>query len=354
MNEPRMGKKLRYSLTLLLLLGLVAYIVHKVRTNPEWQNFDFAQFHATLIRLDYRFLLIALAIIYSTYLLRSLRWREFLLPIKETSISNLLTATIIGFGGLALLGRPGELVRPYLISRKEDMPVSTQMAVWVLERVYDLAMIIVIVGGVLYFSLEGEELSPSGGQALAHLRMAGLTILALALCGIAVLVFFRRYWESWVPRMMALLGFLPPRLVERLRKILEEFGHGLSSLRSGRAFLMGSLYTSLVWISISVGYFLTLKAFGPPLSNFSFAAAVLVMGFAIAGSMLQVPGIGGGTQVFTALALTELFGVRPEVAASAAIILWLLTFVAVVPPALIFLLREGLSWRKLRLLAAAE
>ncbi len=136
--------------------------------------------------------------------------------------------------------------------------------------------------------------------------------------------------------------------------MLEQFGQGLSSLRSSRAFFMGLLYTILVWMSISVGYFITLKAFGPPLSDLSFAAAVLVMGFAIAGSLLQVPGIGGGTQVFTIICLTELFRVRPEMAASAAFILWLLTFVAVVPPAVIFSIREGLSWRKLRLLTTAE
>jgi hypothetical protein len=46
--------------------------------------------------------------------------------------------------------------------------------------------------------------------------------------------------------------------------------------------------------------------------------------------------------------------VRPEAATSAALVLWLLTFVAVVPPALILLFRERLSLRKLRLLAAAE
>ena len=349
-----MGKKSGYLLSSLLFLGLVAYIVYRVRTNPEWQNFDLAQFQATLSRLDYRILLIALTMVYSTYLLRALRWREFLLPIKSTSVSNLLTATIIGFGGLALLGRPGELVRPYLISRKEDIPVSTQMAVWVLERVYDLSMIIVIVGGVSYFSVWGEEFSQSRSQALPHIRTAGLTILSLTLCGIAGLVLFRLYWQSWVPRLLAWIGFLPPRLLGKLRELLEQFGHGLSSLRSRRAFLMGLLYTTLVWMSVSVGFFLTLKAFGPPLSNFSFSAAVLVMGFAIVGSLLQVPGIGGGTQVFTIIALTDLFHVRPEVATSAALVLWLLTFVAVVPPALIFSVREGLSWRKLRLLTAAE
>jgi hypothetical protein len=349
-----MSRKLRYGLTAVLFVALLGWVVYKVRHNPEWQNFEFAQFQATLVRLDYRFLLVALVTIYSTYLLRSLRWREFLLPIKATSVFNLLTATIIGFGGLALLGRPGELVRPYLISRKEELPITTQMAVWVLERVYDLSMIIVIVGGVMYFWLSAGDLRRGSAAALHHVRAAGLSILIMTVAGIVVLVLFRRYWRSFVPWLVARLRFLPARLVKGIRSVCEDFGQGLSSLRSSRAFFVGVAYTAAVWLSISLGYFITLRAFGPPLSDFSFAAAVTVMGFAIAGSMLQVPGIGGGNQVFTILALTELFGVRPEIATSAALVLWLLTFVAVVPPALIFLLREGLSWRKLRLLTASE
>ena len=349
-----MSRKLRYVLTVGLSLALAGWVVYKVRHNPEWRNFDFSQFQAMLLRLDYRYLLVALFAIYSTYLLRSLRWREFLMPIKMTSITNLFTATVIGFGGLALLGRPGELVRPYLISRKEAMPVTTQMAVWVLERVYDLSMIVVIVGGVMFFSLDAEDVSPGKTRALQYLRTAGLAALVMTLIGIGALVLFRRYWNTLVPWMMGRLQFLPGPLVKGLRAICEDFGQGLSSLRSSRAFLMGLLYTTLVWLSISLGYFVTLRAFGPPLSEFSFAAAVTVMGFAIGGSLLQVPAIGGGTQVFTIIALTEVFDVRPEAATSAALVLWLLTFVAVVPPALILLFRERLSLRKLRLLAVSE
>ncbi len=346
-----MSRRLQLSISGLVLLALGAYVYYKVRTSPEWQNFDFERFQATVAHLDYRFLVVALVMIYSTYLLRSLRWREFLLPIKAASVWNLLSATVIGFGGLALLGRPGELLRPYLIARKEEMPLTTQMAVWVLERIYDLCMVILLAAAAMYF-YSSADASPSGqSRTMTGIRAAGVTIMGMTAAGIVALALFRRYWESWAPKLTAPL---PARLQPGIRKVLQDFGQGLESLRSGRAFGMGVLYTVLVWASISVGYFFTLKAFGPPLSEFSFPAAVLVMGFAIGGSMLQVPGIGGGSQVVTIVALTELYGVRLEMATSAAIILWLLTFVAVVPPALLFLFREGLTWRKLRLLAAEE
>lgn len=349
-----MGNKVRYIVTALLFLVLLAFAVHKIRTSPEWQDFDSARFTAALIQIDYRFLLLALVSIYSTYLLRAIRWREFLLPIKNTSIANLLSATIIGFGGLALLGRPGELVRPYLISRKEELPISTQMAVWLIERIYDLSIVIVLLGGVLYFSVQGQALGREHARTAAHLRAGGATLVAFTVLASVGIILYRRCWTAVVPWLASRLGFLPARFVHKMQGSLEDFGRGLSAVRSTRAFVMGLVYTVFIWASISVGYFLTLRAFGPPLSQFSFVSTVVIMGFAIAGSMLQLPGIGGGTQVFTILALTELFKVRPEMATSAAIILWLLTFIAVVPPAIYLLVREGLSLRKLRLLAASE
>jgi hypothetical protein len=349
-----MGSKSRLLVTVLLFVVLVAFAVRKVQTSPEWQDFDFARFSAALRQVDFRFLLLALVFIYSTYLLRSLRWREFLLPIKDTSVRNLLTATIIGFGGLALLGRPGELIRPYLISKKEDLPVSTQMAVWLIERIYDLSMVIILLSSVLYFSVQGQALGRQHPETAAHIRAGAAMIIVMTLGGIVAIALYRRYWASAVPWLASRMSFLPPQALNKGRTTLEHFGHGLSGVRSTRAFGMGLLYTLLVWACISGGYYLTLKAFGRPLSEFTFVSTVVVMGFAIVGSMLQVPGIGGGTQVFTILALTELFKVRPEMATSAALILWLLTFFAVVPPALVFLIHEGLSWRKLRLLTASE
>ena len=37
----------------------------------------------------------------------------------HANFGKLLTATVIGFTGIVLLGRPGELIRPYLIAVRE-------------------------------------------------------------------------------------------------------------------------------------------------------------------------------------------------------------------------------------------
>jgi hypothetical protein len=75
---------------------------------------------------------------------------------------------------------------------------------------------------------------------------------------------------------------------------------------------------------------------------------LILMGFVSFGSIVQIPGVGGGMQVVSVLVLTELFGVRVELATSFALFLWALTFVAIVPVGLVLGLKEGLDWHSLK------
>ena len=63
--------------------------------------------------------------------------------------------------------------------------------------------------------------------------------------------------------------------------------------------------------------------------------------------MVQLPGVGGGAQLATIATLNHIFDVPPELAASCGIMLWLVTFFAVVPLGLILAHREHLSLREL-------
>jgi glycosyltransferase 2 family protein len=71
------------------------------------------------------------------------------------------------------------------------------------------------------------------------------------------------------------------------------------------------------------------------------------MGSSMVGSLIQLPGVGGGSQLATIAALQHIFDVPEELAASCGIMLWLVTFVAVVPLGLLLAHRERLSLRQL-------
>ena len=75
---------------------------------------------------------------------------------------------------------------------------------------------------------------------------------------------------------------------------------------------------------------------------------VIALGFVAFGSVLQIPGVGGGMQIATVLVLTELYGVSLEAASGIALVLWIITFVVIVPLGLVLAFHEGIKWRSLR------
>ena len=90
-----------------------------------------------------------------------------------------------------------------------------------------------------------------------------------------------------------------------------------------------------------------LKSFGP-VFPFGVVEVLIYLGFVGFGTLVQIPGIGGGMQVVSVLIFTELFHLPLEVATGMALLLWIITFVAVVPFGILLALRDGLNWRKLK------
>ena len=63
------------------------------------------------------------------------RWQLLLRPLGAVRLASALQATIIGFGLSALLpARPGEVVRPYLLARREGISAAGAFATILLER----------------------------------------------------------------------------------------------------------------------------------------------------------------------------------------------------------------------------
>ena len=82
--------------------------------------------------------------------------------------------------------------------------------------------------------------------------------------------------------------------------------------------------------------------------NLSLVDVLILLGFVSFGSVVQIPGVGGGMQVVSVLVLTELFGIRLELASAFAVFLWAITFVAIVPLGLSVAVKEGLDWHSLK------
>ena len=307
------------------------------------RGFDWVEFLSTLAVLEWWWLVAAGGAVMAGYWGRALRWRVLIRPVKpEPSLWNLFSATVIGFSAITLFGRPGEVVRPYLIASKEKVSASSQVAALVLERIYDILMVLAIFG----FALGRVRRSDARlGPALSWVFSTGgwfVAVLSVALLGL--LVVFRHFSAPMRRRILDALSFLPKHHFERADRLITAFVQGMESVKDWKAMLAVVGYTALEWATIALTVFCVMRAFGRSL-HFGWLDVLIFLGFLAFGAVVQIPGVGGGTQVVSVLILTELFRMPLEVSTSVALVIWIMSFVVVVPIGVALALREGLRWR---------
>jgi len=312
------------------------------------RGFDWRAFRATLLALKWMWLGAAGAWVIAGYFGRALRWRVLMRPVKaHPSVWNLFSATVIGFSAITVLGRPGEFVRPYLIAAKEKVSTSSQMAALVLERIYDVLIVLAIFG----FALGRVRRSDAAlGPALSWVfATGGWFVGALSIVVLALLAAFRHFSAAMRSRLLAALAFLPERHFKSADRLITAFVQGVESTRSQKAMLLVVWYTVLEWGTIALTTFCVMRAFGGALP-FGWLDVLIFLGFVAFGGVVQIPGVGGGMQVVSVLVLTELFRVPLEISTSVALVLWFISFAAVVPLGAVLALHEGIRWRSLKTL----
>ena len=90
-----------------------------------------------------------------------------------------------------------------------------------------------------------------------------------------------------------------------------------------------------------------IRAF-PATAGFALTDIVIFLGFVAFGAIVQIPGVGGGLQVVAVIVLTELFGLGLAESSGIAVMIWITTFVVIVPVGLFLAFHEGLNWHKLK------
>jgi uncharacterized membrane protein YbhN (UPF0104 family) len=313
----------------------------------EWlrRSFDWRLFAASISSLHWWWVFLCLFPVAATYYGRALRWAVFLEPLKRrSSVWNLVSATIIGFAAITVFGRPGELVRPYVIAIEEQVPLASQLSICVLERIFDLLMALLLFGFAL---TRTHSLGVHGGPHIARmLDAAGWIVVWTSLALLLTILSFRRLAAFLRRGKLFTAHFLPARRFPAIEKWIAAFAKGLESARSDRSLVRIGLYSAWIWLCIAAFYWCVVHAFDGT-ANLSVPDVLMMTGFVSFGAIVQLPGIGGGIQVVTVLVLTELFGVKLEVAASLAALVWIVTL-ALVPAGLGLALHMGLSWRRLR------
>ena len=139
-----------------------------------------------------------------------------------------------------------------------------------------------------------------------------------------------------------------------IARIVLGFTRGVQTIRTWGELALSVFYSSLHWFLVLLVYFWVSHSFGGRLGTMSLGDAMLVLAFTLAGSAVQLPVAGGGSQVASFLVYTAIFGVDAVSATVAAVVVWLITFASCSLAGLPLLIHEGWSLGELRRLAEHE
>ncbi len=263
-------------------IGLVVTVVLLwwVLKDVQWVEVGKALVHAR-----YLWLIPAMVFTMMGYVVRSYRWKYLLLPVKEIRTASLFSATLIGFlANVILPARLGELVRPYVIGRREGVSKSASLATIVVERIFDLTTLLVCFGGVLLLHPASMPL---------RLRQSGLMVLALNVVVLAVLLVLEMRTAAFLRLAGAMLRPVPAGVAHKVTGLLAAFAEGLHVLRSGRHLLRISLLSVAMWFTIVLSIWATLMALHLPQPLPVYASAVLVVVISVGIMLPSAPGYFG-------------------------------------------------------------
>ena len=332
-------KKNQLILGLVVLAALAALLVW----GRDKIHFDFGVFRAQIALADWRKIGIALGSIYFCYLIRAVRWSLLLRHNKKVPLLSLVGTQVIGFTAVALIGRIADPVRPYLVARKTGLPLSNQIAVYIVERLFDAGSMALIFCSIIL-------LAPAGAMPHAEIvRKVGYGALATTVLGALFLVAVRLAGGMVASFLEDLFGMVSKKLGHAAGNKIRTFHAGLDTMRTFSDFAVVTALSLAMWGLISLAYLEIIRAFvaSPQLAGLTLAKCMLLMASSMAVSSLQLPIIGWFTQIgAVAATMSAFFGVAAEPATACSATLLLVTFLGIAPVGLIWARFEHVSLRK--------
>ncbi len=367
-----------YAVSALAVICLVL-VLHRA-------HFDWSAFLAQLRVVAWGHIAAGVALIYGTYWLRAWRWAEFCRPMTEGSAGGVvreadssgmtaevrrtegpsspfgtrteagtqevvtrrrspvrarevLGAMFVGFTAVAIFGRLADLARPYLVAQRTRLAVSSQVAVYTVERMFDLGAAAVVFSCAL-------AVTPAGLAHRDRFVRVGVGSLGATVFLAAFAVAVRLRGEmvaAWVAR---LVGRFAPGVAVVIEEKILDFRQGLRAISTVREFGVAAAISLGMWLMIGGAYWQTAHAFmrTPELAGLSFSRTMLLMAASLGGSLLQLPGLGWFTQIAaTAAAMRGFFGAPIEAATACGAMLLCVTSLSIVPAGLVFARVEGIS-----------
>ncbi|HXB35186.1 MAG TPA: lysylphosphatidylglycerol synthase transmembrane domain-containing protein [Puia sp.] len=248
---------------------------------------SWAQLKDALDKANYWLLVPVLGLLLASHWLRALRWRQLIEPMGyEPSRMNCFLGVMIRYFVNLGAQRLGEVVKCTILARYEKVPADKLVGTIVAERAFDVVCLAIVFGLSLLLQFNVIH-SLTTSSSLFHSSGSGNSsplkwwIIGAVVVLIAGFVILRRRWviSRWA------------QITHRIKAIIVNILHGLTSVRSIRNKPLFFFYTIGIWclylLSTWFGFFAISAT-----RNLSIVDALSVLAMGSVGMIVSPGGIG--------------------------------------------------------------
>jgi len=300
------------------------------------QDLDLGQVWFHIRHARYWWLIPSVAIYFFAVWARTWRWHYMLRILKPVPLRRLFPVVCIGYMGNNIYpARIGELLRAYVLRRKEGVSISASLASILVERIFDgvVMLIFVFIGLPLVPTIPSEWRTFVIGFSLLFFGALAVFFVIAAKPRL-----FQAIYNWIIDRL------LPQRFRDPVRGFADRFMEGLGFLRSGRDVLMIFVTSLVVWLAETGKYWFVMHAF-----DFEVSFFVLMLMNGVVNLFTTIPSAPGyaGTFDKPGIAVLEAFGVDRGIATAYTLVLHGALWLPITLLGAFYMWRESMTWQDL-------
>ena len=309
---------------------------------------SFSEVISSFKEMDYIYILPAIVLILLGYVFRAYRWQALLESSLKVNVGGLYSPMMVGFMGNFLPARAAEILRPYLLSKKYDITFAAALASIVVERLFDMIILLLIFIWVFWF--EADAFSSNiefSGFSVQEMAIKFGQICVLGVIALIVFIYLLLNHKKKVMKLVGwFLGLMNEKWADKIKHLLDEFTMGCEVVKEFGTLTKISVYSVLVWVANIFWVYPLYFAFDLQYKTIS---SLLILGVivAILISILPTPGFLGSYNAGIVIALHEIMGESEIKSVSLGMVGWVLFAGAILAGGLYFIFHEHMSLKDL-------
>ncbi len=304
-----------------LILGL---LLGSIFIYLSLRGINFEEVAVSFKAVHYIYIIPVLLLLFLVQYLRSYRWGVILSPIERIDQLSLFSVTCVGFLAIvAIPARIGELARPYLITHKSSLTMTSALGSVFLERAFDILTILVMFFIVAFLT----PMPP-------WLMNSSIVFFVIIFFMIALVVLLLVNKDAFLRIVRPVISRLPEKYFDKAENLIDHFIGGFKMVGSPGLILYVAFLSLLIWIVGSLAIYVLFSAFNFQLSLLAAFGVMVVIVVGI--SIPTAPGFVGNFHFFCILGL-GLFGISKADAVTYAVLYHFLAVGMIVCQGLIFL-----------------